>query len=124
MSSNLPALQVILPLMAAPVCVLLRHHLASRIFALAISWTSLCVSWAILGEVQVQGVISYELGGFPPPMGIELRIDHGNAFILMIVSLIGAVVMTLGNALDVAVDANLQIAAVATGSGRRLQYVS
>jgi multicomponent Na+:H+ antiporter subunit D len=99
-SSNLPALQVILPLMAAPVCVLLRHHLASRIFALAISWTSLCVSWAILGEVQVQGVISYELGGFPPPMGIELRIDHGNAFILMIVSLIGAVVMTLGKALD------------------------
>lgn len=100
MNPNLLALQVVLPLIAAPVCVLLRHPLAARIFAMAICWTTLCVSWAILAEVQTIGLLSYELGGFPPPLGIELRVDHTNAFVLLIVSLIGAVVMSMGGVMS------------------------
>jgi multicomponent Na+:H+ antiporter subunit D len=53
-----------------------------------------------MGEVQVQGVISYELGGFAPPLGIELRVDHANSFILLIVSMIGAVVLSLGGSIS------------------------
>ena len=39
------------------------------------------------------GTIVYELGGWAAPWGIEYRIDSLNAFILVIVTLIGAIVM-------------------------------
>ena len=92
MNSHLLALQVVVPLMAAPICVLIRHPLLTRLFTVAVALATLCISWMILSEVQTAAVISYELGGFAPPLGIELRVDHSNSFVLLIVSMIGAVV--------------------------------
>ena len=42
---------------------------------------------------MTSGVISYELGGWAAPFGIEYRVDALNAFVLLIVSGIGAVVL-------------------------------
>ncbi len=55
-------------------------------------WLSLANVIALCAEVW-QGVESarYQFGGWPPPVGIEYRIDLLAAFILLIVSFIGAI---------------------------------
>ena len=42
---------------------------------------------------MTSGTISYELGGWAAPFGIEYRVDSLNAFVLLIVSGIGAIVL-------------------------------
>lgn len=92
--THLSVLQIILPLIGAPLCALVRRGAAAYAVAVAASWLALAVSWALLGQVQAGGPISYELGGWAPPWGIEYRIDLLNAYVMLIVSAIGAVVIT------------------------------
>lgn len=89
---QLPALQVVVPLLAAPVCVLLRHPNAAWATYLVTAWATLGVSFLLMVQVSVGGVISYQLGGWAPPVGIEYRIDHLNAFVMLVVSGIAAVI--------------------------------
>jgi multicomponent Na+:H+ antiporter subunit D len=62
------------------------------LFTLIITFLTLAISVALLQQVQESGVISYEMGNWAPPWGIEYRVDFVNAFVLLIVSIIGAVV--------------------------------
>jgi len=89
---HLPALQVVIPMICAPLCMLVRYRDWSWIVALFGSWASLVISWLLLQQVMDAGVISYHMGNWAPPLGIEYRIDFVNAFVLLIVSAIGAVV--------------------------------
>lgn len=91
---QLPVLQVVAPMLTAPLCVLVRRPRASWILALAVTWGSLATSALLLQEVLVNGPISYNLGGWPPPWGIELRIELVNAFVLLIVTGISTVVLS------------------------------
>ncbi len=91
--AHLPILQVIMPLIAAPVCVILRRGTLAWILALVVSWASFLVAIKLLAQTLDGGVISYELGGWAPPWGIEYRVDVVNAFVLLIVSGISAVVL-------------------------------
>jgi len=84
---------VVVPLIAAPLMVLLRHGGFAWLLATVASWSSLAVSAALLGEVAGGGVISYAVGSWAPPWGIEYRIDSVNAFLLVLVSLIASVVV-------------------------------
>ena len=93
---HLPVLQIVIPLLAAPVCVLLRHHATVRTFAVLVAWTCLGIALTLLAEVREGGTISYHLGNWAPPLGIEYRVDLLNAYVLVIVSAIGAVVMPFG----------------------------
>ena len=45
------------------------------------------------GRCWQSGPISYHLGGWEPPWGIEYRVDLLNAFVLVLVSAVGAVMM-------------------------------
>jgi len=92
-AQHLPVLQIVIPLMSAPFCIFLRHHLWTWILAVAMSWLSLAMSIGLLARVVEEGTIIYHLGGWAAPWGIEYRIDNLNAFILVIVSAIAAVVM-------------------------------
>lgn len=92
MIEHLPALQVVIPLICAPLCMLVRYRDWSWIVALFGSWACLVISWLLLQQVMDAGVISYHMGNWAPPLGIEYRIDFVNAFVLLIVSAIGAVV--------------------------------
>ena len=92
-SGQLPVLQIVVPLLAAPLCVLLRRRDWSWALALAAGWTSFGVSILLLARALREGVIVYALGGWEPPWGIEYRVDAVNAFVLLLVSLIGAVVL-------------------------------
>ena len=92
-SDNLVILLVIAPLLAAPLCLLSPARLAWPLTA-AVSWAVFGLSVCLLGEVQTQGVISYWLGGWEPPWGIEYRVDDLNALVALIVAGIGAVVIS------------------------------
>ncbi len=81
------------PLIAAPIMVLLRHGGIAWLLATVVSWSSLAVSLALLAEVSDGSVLSYAIGSWPPPWGIEYRIDSVNAFLLVLVSLIASVVV-------------------------------
>ncbi len=96
MIAHLPVLQVIIPLVAAPLCIILRHRDMAWAIVLLVSLVSLMVSGFILDQVLTQGVISYYMGDWPAPWGIEFRIDAVNAYILLIVSAIGAIVAFYG----------------------------
>ena len=92
MTEHLPALQVVIPLLCAPICMLVRYRDWSWIVALFGSWASLAIAWVLLQQVIATGTISYHMGNWAPPLGIEYRIDLVNAFVLLIVSAIAAVV--------------------------------
>jgi multicomponent Na+:H+ antiporter subunit D len=97
-SANLPALQVVLPLLAAPLCVILARPNLVWGFATAVSWIAFVVAVALLVQVLDGGTISYHLGGWAPPWGIEYRIDLANAFVLLIVASISAIVLPFAHA--------------------------
>jgi multicomponent Na+:H+ antiporter subunit D len=84
--------------MAAPVCAVLPRGALAWGWALAVSWTMPVVAVAILLQVLANGTISYHLGSWEPPWGIEYRIDAANALLLVLVSSIGAVVMPYARA--------------------------
>ena len=91
-AEHLPALQVVVPLAAAPLIVLLRHPGIAWALAVAASAFAFGASLALAAEVARTGVISYAMGNWPPPWGIEYRVDALSAFVLVLVSAIGALV--------------------------------
>ena len=92
-SQHLPILQIVLPLLAAPVCIFIRHPKAVWIWSVVITWMCLPMSIQLLVRVLDSGTIVYELGSWAAPWGIEYRVDTLNAFVLVIVSSISTVVM-------------------------------
>lgn len=93
MLNHLPILQVILPLLAAPACLILHKPKAAWMFACLAALATLSVSILLLLQVQQGGPISYMLGGWDAPWGIEYRIDLLSAYVLLIVSALGAIVL-------------------------------
>lgn len=89
---HLPALQVVVPLLAAPLMVLVRRGAFAWLLAVAVSWTALAIALALAFKVREAGPISYAMGNWPPPWGIEYRVDAFNAFVLVLVGLVAAIV--------------------------------
>jgi multicomponent Na+:H+ antiporter subunit D len=89
---QLPALLIVIPLLAAPLAAALPSKRLPWLLATAVSWLVLAIAVGLLAEVLSTGPISYTMGGWEPPWGIELRIDALNALIVLIVAGIGAVV--------------------------------
>lgn len=91
--SQLPVLPVLLPLMAAPICILLPRGSLPWAFATLVAVTSFVCSLMLLGEVRAAGgVISYDLGGWAAPFGIVYRIDMVAAIVITLISGIAAAV--------------------------------
>ena len=90
---HLSVLQVIIPLIAAPLCLLLRKSELAWAFATLVAFITLAVSIALLSQVMQTGPISYELGGWEAPWGIEYRVDMLNAPLLVLISAISAVAL-------------------------------
>ena len=93
---HLPALQVLLPLMGAPICFLLRNEALTRAFTAAISLACFAISVTLLGQVLGGDVIVYEFGGWPRPYGIEYRVDITNGLVLVVVSMMAALIFSAG----------------------------
>ncbi len=93
LEQHLAVLPIILPLIAAPIALILGRSLLSWGFATLISGLSCFVSWQLLVAALSEGVLSYAVGGWPAPWGIELRVDAANAFVLLAVSAISTLVL-------------------------------
>ncbi len=96
MSEHLPALQVVIPLLAAPICLLLRHKATVRALAIGVTFAGFAISLLLMSQVRESGQIIYEFGGWARPLGIEYAVDLTNAFVLTIVSMIAAVILPIG----------------------------
>jgi len=92
--AQLPVLPVVIPLTLAPLTLLLPKPWLPWAWATLVSWLTFAVCAWLLYTVSQVGVISYHLGDWAPPLGIEYRIDLANALVLFLVSGIGAVVFT------------------------------
>lgn len=90
---HLSLLLVVIPLIAAPVTAVLTRGRLPWVAALVVTMVCALLSGMQLWAVIHDGVISYELGGWAPPWGIEYRIDTLNAFMALIVSVIAAITL-------------------------------
>ncbi len=97
-ADNLPILQVVIPLLAAPLCIVIRNATLSWALALSITWIAFAIAITLLFQVIDGSSIVYALGGWAAPWGIEYRVDTLSAFVLVIVSAIGSVVMVFARA--------------------------
>ena len=95
---QLPVLLVTIPLIAAPICVLIQNRTLVYAMTLLVCWITFAISVALLLKVETGGVIHYNLGGWEPPYGIEYVVDHLSAFVMTFVSFFGAIVMTFAPA--------------------------
>jgi multicomponent Na+:H+ antiporter subunit D len=91
---HLPVLIVLLPLAGALVSAFFRHGawawaLATGVSAL-LPWIAGTMLWTVVHGGQP---LTYQLGGWAPPWGIEYRVDVLNAFVLTLVTIVGAVIM-------------------------------
>lgn len=92
MTDHLPVLLVVVPLVAAPIAALLNRPRLSWAVAVAATLWALYVALELLSQTMAAGVIHYELGGWAAPYGIEYVVDPVNAWVVVIVALIGALV--------------------------------
>ena len=86
LAGNLPALQIVMPLLSAPACILLYDPRRVWWLAFLVSAAALGVAALLLYHVLGSGTIVYSLGGWVAPWGIEYRIDALNALLLVLVS--------------------------------------
>jgi multicomponent Na+:H+ antiporter subunit D len=92
MLEHAPALLVVLPLVAAPLIVLLRSNGFAWLAASAVSYACLVLAVGLVTRVADAGEIRYALGNWPAPWGIEYRVDALSAFVLVAVSLTASLV--------------------------------
>jgi multicomponent Na+:H+ antiporter subunit D len=93
MTAHLPVLQVIVPLLAAPLCLFLRIPRLVALFAILVSAATFLISCGLLQQVLNHGTLIYSMGNWPAPWGIEYRIDLLNVYLLLLVSAISTVVL-------------------------------
>lgn len=84
------ALSVVVPLLVAPVIAVIRRKETAWVLTVISAWLAFAMCLGMLQQVMTSGPITYEMGGWPPPWGIEYRIDAVNGLILTIVSGVGA----------------------------------
>ncbi|NOQ69503.1 MAG: monovalent cation/H+ antiporter subunit D family protein, partial [Gammaproteobacteria bacterium] len=90
---NLSLLLVVIPLLAAPVTAMLPNGRLPWLLTLTVTWVCFVLSGWQLSIVLDGSVISYALGGWAPPWGIEYRVDAVNAFVALIVAGIAAITL-------------------------------
>jgi len=93
-ATQLPILQVILPLIMAPIALIVRSPRTVWMLTLLVTWITFSISLALLMQVLDSGTIIYRIGGWVAPWGIEYVLDKVGAFVLVIVSATGSIVMT------------------------------
>jgi multicomponent Na+:H+ antiporter subunit D len=84
--AQLPALAIAVPLTCAPVAALLRTGLLAWTVATVASVASFAIAVLLAGSVDGLNEVSYAVGAWPAPYGIELRITSFSALLLLIIT--------------------------------------
>lgn len=91
--AHLPVLLVAVPLAAAALAALLGRGRLPWLVATAVAWFTLAAVVLLAEQVAAHGVVTYDLGAWPPPIGIEYRIDALNLLVLLLVTASAAVIV-------------------------------
>lgn len=91
--THIAALLVIVPLMAAPVCVLIRHARIAWAWATLTALATFALSLELMRQVRESGTLVYEIGDWAAPWGIVYRVDELGALVVVIVAAIAAVTL-------------------------------
>ncbi|UWI83042.1 proton-conducting transporter transmembrane domain-containing protein [Wolbachia endosymbiont of Howardula sp.] len=83
---HLTILQVIIPIIASMCCFLTKKHQTSWCIALISTIATFSISCILLAKIYTGQIITYHIGNWLPPYGIELRIDMLNALMLIVVN--------------------------------------
>ena len=59
--AHLPALQVVIPLLSAPVCAVLGRGVFAWVVTMIVAWVAFFIAAALLFEVVANGPVSYEM---------------------------------------------------------------
>ena len=89
---QLPILQILVPFVSAPLIVFIGNRSIAWWITFLASLISLLISINLLLLVNDGSIISYHIGGWAPPIGIEYRVDALNAFVLVLITLISTIV--------------------------------
>ncbi|MEM1380328.1 MAG: monovalent cation/H+ antiporter subunit D family protein [Pseudomonadota bacterium] len=88
---DLPVLPIVLPLIAAPICLLLPNTRAAGLWATLVAWVSLYLCTQLLGVIVATGTVEYGLGGWASPLGIVYRVDLAGAMVMTLVAAMASV---------------------------------
>ncbi len=93
MNEQLPVIIVIVPLILSIVNSFTGQRHKNIAFFLTLTAMTVCLvcSVSILNYINSHDTIQYHFGGWVPPIGIEYRVDHLNAFMLILICFIGFV---------------------------------
>ncbi len=93
MGEHFPVLILLIPFFTAlGICVvgLWKPHWCQPATVVSLG-ASLAVALGTLCKVVKQGIVSYALGGWPPPIGIEYRIDALNGLVLVVIATVALI---------------------------------
>ncbi len=90
MIKHLPVLVIVIPLLSAIITPILGRikSILSWYVASAVTFICFIISLFLLQRVLIEGRISYWLGGWEPPLGIEYVVDSATIFVLLVVTFI------------------------------------
>jgi len=89
LAEHLPALQVVVPLLTAPIAAALRPRDLAWLVACAASITAFAISVALTVAVldgPADTALRYDMGGWPAPFGIQLVVDSLSALVLLVIT--------------------------------------
>ena len=103
-TDNLPPLIIVVPLIGALLCALLPPRAATLAWLIAVfaSGFSMVAAFGMMRMIRQDDLferLSYHLGGWAPPWGIELALDHASAFIAVVVASLSFVATLASNEL-------------------------
>lgn len=109
LDAHLPVLQVVAPMLIAPLVILLRPRGLAWAAATATSLMAFLIALQLTAGVLGGRVFRYALGGWAAPYGIELAVDSFNALLLLIVTAASTLALLAGKAsLDGQIEAYRQ----------------
>lgn len=89
MWAHLPILSVVLPLLCAPLAVLLgRRDYHAWVLVLVVNLITLLFATMMLFHTRGGNVMHYALGGWSPPWGIALRVDAMSALFVFLFAIV------------------------------------
>ncbi len=84
--AHLPVLQVVVPMLSAPIIVMLQPRGLAWAGATATSLVSFAIAVALTLAVLDGQAVDYAVGGWPAPFGITLMVDAFSALMLLVVT--------------------------------------
>ncbi len=109
LTQHLPALQVIVPMLSAPLILLLKPRGLAWAGATAASLLSFAIALNMALAINNGAHFGYEMGGWEPPYGIELSVGAFSALVLLIITGASAAALLAGRpSIDNQIEAERQ----------------